>query len=58
MAFDNVEPATLKKIAVLPEIEVADTGLAVDAANNAFQTFKKPPPVSVPDGSAGRMTFA
>ena len=40
-AFDVVDPATLKKIATIPEMGAEDTALAVEAAHEAFQSFKK-----------------
>jgi succinate-semialdehyde dehydrogenase/glutarate-semialdehyde dehydrogenase len=39
--FDVVDPATLKKIATIPEMGAADTVLAIEAAHEAFQSFKK-----------------
>ena len=39
--FDVVDPATLDKLATLPEMDKADTAKAVDAAYEAFATFKK-----------------
>ena len=39
--FDVVDPATLDVLATLPEMDKHDTALAVDAAFEAFKTFKK-----------------
>ncbi|KAG4442574.1 hypothetical protein IFR05_001986 [Cadophora sp. M221] len=39
--FDVLDPATLDKIATIPEMGAADAALAVDAAHEAFKTFKK-----------------
>ncbi|KAI1609207.1 succinate-semialdehyde dehydrogenase [Exophiala viscosa] len=39
--FDVYDPATLDKIATLPEMGAADVDKAVAAAHAAFQTFKK-----------------
>ena len=39
--FDVVDPGTLEKIATVPEMGADDTALAVKAAHEAFQTFKK-----------------
>lgn len=39
--FDVIDPATLNKIATVPEMGAADTALAVEAAYEAFQSFKK-----------------
>jgi succinate-semialdehyde dehydrogenase/glutarate-semialdehyde dehydrogenase len=39
--FNVVDPATLEKIAVVPEMGAEDTALAVDAAYTAFQEYKK-----------------
>lgn len=39
--FDVVDPATLDKLATLPEMDKQDTAKAVDAAYEAFKTFKK-----------------
>jgi succinate-semialdehyde dehydrogenase/glutarate-semialdehyde dehydrogenase len=39
--FNVVDPATLETIATIPEMGAADTALAVEAAHEAFQSFKK-----------------
>ncbi|KIX94802.1 uncharacterized protein Z520_09492 [Fonsecaea multimorphosa CBS 102226] len=39
--FDVYDPATLDKIATLPEMGAADTDKAITAAHEAFQSFKK-----------------
>ncbi|KAM0716639.1 hypothetical protein Q7P37_008084 [Cladosporium fusiforme] len=39
--FDVVNPATLETIATLPEMGSADVDRAIEAANVAFQTYKK-----------------
>lgn len=39
--FDVYDPATLNKIATLPEMTAANTNLAIKAAHTAFQTYKK-----------------
>ena len=39
--FDVVDPATLDKLATLPEMDKEDTKKAVDAAFEAFKSFKK-----------------
>ena len=39
--FDVVDPATLDKIATLPEMDKEDVKKAVDAADEAFKSFKK-----------------
>ncbi|KIW86842.1 uncharacterized protein Z519_12628 [Cladophialophora bantiana CBS 173.52] len=39
--FDVYDPATLDKIATLPEMGAEDTNKAIEAAHEAFQTFKK-----------------
>ena len=39
--FDVYDPATLEKIATLPEMGKEDTRLAVQAAHDAFATYKK-----------------
>ena len=39
--FDVLDPATLDRIATIPEMGAADAALAVDAAHEAFQSFKK-----------------
>ncbi|KAE9369993.1 aldehyde dehydrogenase [Stipitochalara longipes BDJ] len=39
--FDVIDPATLERIATVPEMGAADTALAVEAAYEAFQSFKK-----------------
>jgi len=39
--FDVVDPATLDVLATLPEMDRHDAALAVDAAFEAFKTFKK-----------------
>ncbi|KAK5110194.1 hypothetical protein LTR62_006190 [Meristemomyces frigidus] len=39
--FDVVDPATLDKLATLPEMDKHDTAKAVDAAHEAFKTWKK-----------------
>ncbi len=39
--FDVVDPATLDVLATLPEMDKHDTALAVDAAFEAFKTYKK-----------------
>jgi len=39
--FDVVDPATLEKLATLPEMDAHDTSLAVDAAYEAFKSYKK-----------------
>jgi succinate-semialdehyde dehydrogenase/glutarate-semialdehyde dehydrogenase len=39
--FEVVDPATLEKIATVPEMGAEDTVLAVEAAYEAFQSFKK-----------------
>lgn len=39
--FDVVDPATLDKLATLPEMNKTDVSKAVDAAYGAFQSFKK-----------------
>lgn len=39
--FDVVDPATLDKLATLPEMDRGDVDLAVDAAFEAFKTYKK-----------------
>ncbi|KAK5688679.1 hypothetical protein LTS10_000657 [Elasticomyces elasticus] len=39
--FDVVDPATLDVLATLPEMDKNDTAKAVDAAFEAFKTFKK-----------------
>jgi delta 1-pyrroline-5-carboxylate dehydrogenase len=54
--FDVIDPATLKKIATVPEMGAAETALAVDAAYAAFQDYKKTTArqrarVSIPDSS-------
>src|SRR5271168_116271 len=38
--FDVIDPATLENIATVSEMGAADTALAVEAAHEAFQTFK------------------
>src|ERR1700712_3418333 len=39
--FDVVDPATLDVLATLPEMDRNDTAAAVDAAFEAFKSFKK-----------------
>ena len=39
--FDVLDPSTLKKIATVPEMGAADTAHAIEAAHEAFQSFKK-----------------
>jgi succinate-semialdehyde dehydrogenase/glutarate-semialdehyde dehydrogenase len=39
--FDVIDPATLGRIATVPEMGAEDTALAVEAAYEAFQSFKK-----------------
>ncbi|KAE8445568.1 hypothetical protein EG329_013332 [Mollisiaceae sp. DMI_Dod_QoI] len=39
--FDVTDPATLKKLATVPEMGAADTALAIEAAHEAFQSYKK-----------------
>jgi succinate-semialdehyde dehydrogenase/glutarate-semialdehyde dehydrogenase len=39
--FDVVDPATLDKLATLPEMDKADVQRAVDAAHEAFKSYKK-----------------
>ncbi|KAK4546526.1 hypothetical protein LTR36_001743 [Oleoguttula mirabilis] len=39
--FDVVDPATLDVLATLPEMDKSDTAKAVDAAYEAFKSFKK-----------------
>jgi succinate-semialdehyde dehydrogenase/glutarate-semialdehyde dehydrogenase len=39
--FNVINPATLDKLAVVPEMGKEDTAKAVNAAHNAFKTFKK-----------------
>jgi succinate-semialdehyde dehydrogenase/glutarate-semialdehyde dehydrogenase len=39
--FNVYDPATLQKLATVPEMGAADTRLAVEAAHEAFKTFKK-----------------
>ncbi|KAH0837485.1 hypothetical protein AYO21_08916 [Fonsecaea monophora] len=39
--FDVYDPATLDKLATLPEMGAADTDKAITAAHEAFQSFKK-----------------
>ncbi len=39
--FDVYDPATLNKIATLPEMGKEDTSKAIQAAHDAFQSFKK-----------------
>lgn len=39
--FDVLDPATLNKIATIPEMGATDAAVAVDAAHEAFKTFKK-----------------
>ena len=39
--FDVVDPATLDKIATLPEMDKEDVKKAVDAAAEAFKSYKK-----------------
>lgn len=39
--FDVVDPATLDKLATLPEMDKEDVKLAVNAAHEAFKTYKK-----------------
>ena len=39
--FDVIDPATLNKIATLPEMEKKETADAIEAAHGAFKTFKK-----------------
>lgn len=39
--FDVYDPATLEKIATLPEMGKEDTQVAIKAAHDAFQTYKK-----------------
>lgn len=39
--FDVVDPATLDKLATLPEMGASDTAKAVDAAHEAFKSWKK-----------------
>ncbi len=42
--FDVYDPATLDKIATLPEMGAEDTDKAIKAAHEAFQSFKKTTP--------------
>ncbi|KAK4623738.1 3-sulfolactaldehyde dehydrogenase [Fulvia fulva] len=39
--FDVIDPATLDKLATLPEMDKTDVAKAVDAAYEAFKTWKK-----------------
>lgn len=39
--FDVFDPATLDKIATLPEMGAEDTNKAIEAAHEAFKTYKK-----------------
>lgn len=39
--FDVHNPATLEKLATLPEMNAADTEKAIKAAHDAFKTFKQ-----------------
>ncbi|RDL32662.1 Succinate-semialdehyde dehydrogenase [Venustampulla echinocandica] len=39
--FDVINPATLEKIATVPEMGAAETAQAVEAAHVSFQSFKK-----------------
>lgn len=39
--FDVVDPATLDKLVTLPEMDSNDVAKAVDAAYEAFKSFKK-----------------
>lgn len=39
--FDVLDPATLETIATLPEMGKEDTDRAVEAAHEAFKTYKK-----------------
>lgn len=39
--FDVVDPATLDKLVTLPEMDKGDVAKAVDAAYEAFKSFKK-----------------
>lgn len=39
--FDVIDPATLEKIATMPEMEKKETAEAVQAAHNAFKSYKK-----------------
>lgn len=39
--FDVLDPATLQRIATVPEMGVEETKMAVDAAHAAFQEYKK-----------------
>ena len=39
--FEVIDPATLEKIATVPEMGAEDTAIAVEAAYEAFQSFKK-----------------
>ncbi|KUJ21498.1 succinate-semialdehyde dehydrogenase [Mollisia scopiformis] len=38
--FDVLDPATLKKLATVPEMGAADTALAIEAAYQAFKSYK------------------
>ncbi|KXL46815.1 hypothetical protein M433DRAFT_200575 [Acidomyces richmondensis BFW] len=40
-SFDVTDPATLDKLATLPEMDAKDTAKAVEAAAEAFKSFKK-----------------
>jgi succinate-semialdehyde dehydrogenase / glutarate-semialdehyde dehydrogenase len=40
-SFDVVDPATLDKLATLPEMDKEDVKRAVDAAHEAFKSYKK-----------------
>lgn len=39
--FDVLDPATLQRIAIVPEMGAEETRMAVDAAHAAFQDYKK-----------------
>ncbi|CAI7642916.1 unnamed protein product [Penicillium pancosmium] len=39
--FDVLNPASLEKLATLPEMDAADTDSAIEAANKAFASFRK-----------------
>jgi succinate-semialdehyde dehydrogenase / glutarate-semialdehyde dehydrogenase len=40
-SFDVVDPATLDKLATLPEMDKEDVKRAVEAAHEAFKSYKK-----------------
>ncbi|KAI5357153.1 Putative aldehyde dehydrogenase domain, aldehyde/histidinol dehydrogenase [Septoria linicola] len=39
--FDVIDPATLEKLATLPEMDKTDVAKSVDAAHEAFKSYKK-----------------